>query len=105
MTTHTTAGNHPTVPVAPPPDRLTRTATGEGPAYWFFDSLAVVRTPAAETSPTIIEVTVAPGGGAPLHVHADLDDSFYLLDGQQPVVGAPMSGEEAQQIARAASSG
>ena len=27
-------------------------------------------------------MTVAPGGGAPLHVHADLDDSFYLLDGQ-----------------------
>ena len=25
---------------------------------------------------------MAPGGGAPLHVHADLDDSFYLLDGQ-----------------------
>src|ERR1022692_3092986 len=145
--------------------------------------------PAAETSPAIIEVTVAPGGGAPLHVHADLDDSFSLLDGQlamrcgehtflaspgdyvvlpsgvphtfrvvgsqparmlqvhqddsflrfiravgvpatartvpattqlsiafedmpriaaetgQPVVGPPMSGEEAQQIARAASSG
>ena len=30
----------------------------------------------------IIEATVAPGGGAPLHVHADLDDSFYLVSGR-----------------------
>lgn len=64
------------------PDRLTHTAAGEGPAYWFFDSLAVLRTPVTGTSPAVIEMTVAPGGGAPLHVHPDLDDSFYLLDGQ-----------------------
>ncbi len=29
----------------------------------------------------IIEATVAAGGGARLHVHADLDDSFYLVSG------------------------
>jgi len=63
-------------------DRLTRTAAGEGPAYWFFDALAVVRTPGADASPIVIEMTVSAGGGAPLHVHPDLDDSFYLLDGQ-----------------------
>jgi len=63
-------------------DRLTRTASGEGPAYWFFDALAVVRNPLADASATIIEMTVSPGGGAPLHVHPDLDDNFYLLDGQ-----------------------
>ena len=32
--------------------------------------------------PVIIEATVAPGGGAPLHVHDDLDDSFYLVSGR-----------------------
>lgn len=64
------------------PDVLTCTASGEGPAYWFFDSVAVLRTPREGTTPTIIEMTVGAGGGAPLHVHPDLDDSFYLLGGQ-----------------------
>ncbi len=32
--------------------------------------------------PIVIEATVAPGGGAPLHVHDDLDDSFYLVSGR-----------------------
>jgi Cupin domain len=32
--------------------------------------------------PIVIEATVAPGGGAPLHVHHDLDDSFYLVSGR-----------------------
>lgn len=81
MTTRATPGNHQMTATGPQPERLSRTSAGEGPAYWFFDSLAVVRTPAG-VSPTIIEMTVAPGGGAPLHVHPDLDDSFYLLDGQ-----------------------
>jgi hypothetical protein len=34
---------------------------------------------------------VAPGGGAPLHVHDDLDDSFYLVSGRL----AMRCGEEA----------
>jgi mannose-6-phosphate isomerase-like protein (cupin superfamily) len=59
---------------------LSRTAAGEGPAYWFFDALAIIRTPET-VLPVVIEVTVPPGGGAPLHVHADLDDSFYLASG------------------------
>jgi len=59
--------------------RRTTTATGE--AYWFFDSLMVIRAD-QPGQPVIIEATVAPGGGAPLHVHADLDDSFYLVSGQ-----------------------
>jgi mannose-6-phosphate isomerase-like protein (cupin superfamily) len=63
------------------PRRLVATATGEGPAYWFFDCLAIVRT--SETSlPIIIEMTVPSGGGAPLHVHENLDDSFYLATGR-----------------------
>lgn len=30
-------------------------------------------------------MTVPSGGGAPLHVHSDLDDSFYLLSGRVAV--------------------
>ncbi len=82
MTTHAAPGTGQAEPAEHPPAHLTHTAAGEGPAYWFFDSLAVLRTPAADSSPAIIEMTVSPDGGAPLHVHPDLDDSFYLLDGQ-----------------------
>ena len=57
------------------------TAAGAGEAYWFFDSLMVIQSD-QPGQPVIIEATVAPGGGAPLHVHADLDDSFYLVAGR-----------------------
>ena len=55
-------------------------AAGTGEAYWFFDSLMVIQAD-QPGQPVIIEATVAPGGGAPLHVHHDLDDSFYLVSG------------------------
>ncbi len=57
------------------------TTAGAGEAYWFFDSLMVIRAD-QPGQPVIIEATVAPGGGAPLHAHADLDDSFYLVSGR-----------------------
>ena len=69
----------------------TQTATGQpharytaaeaGEAYWFFDSLMVIQSD-QPGQPVINEATVAPGGGAPLHVHEDLDDSFYLVSGR-----------------------
>ena len=68
-------------PAAATPPGARRTAAGEGDAYWFFDSLMVVRAN-QPGQPVIIEATVAPGGGAPLHVHTDLDDSFYLVSGR-----------------------
>jgi mannose-6-phosphate isomerase-like protein (cupin superfamily)/catechol 2,3-dioxygenase-like lactoylglutathione lyase family enzyme len=56
---------------------------GEGKAWWFLETLALVRTPAgAPRVPTVIELTVPPGGSPPLHVHDHLDDSFLLLDGR-----------------------
>jgi len=70
---------------APPPTRAARTAAGQGQAWWFFDSLMVARADGTGAGPVIIEATVAPGGGAPLHVHADLDDSFYLVSGRLAV--------------------
>ena len=65
--------------VAQPAARHTTKGTGD--AYWFFDSLMVIRSD-QPGQPVIIEATVAPGGGAPLHVHDDLDDSFYLVSGR-----------------------
>ena len=64
--------------------RAARTATGEGPAYWFFGALAVIRSPEGAL-PIVIEMTVPPGGHTPLHVHTNLDDSYYLLSGRMAV--------------------
>lgn len=64
--------------------RATKTATGEGPTYWFFGALAVIRSPEG-ARPIVIEMTVPPGGHTPLHVHTNLDDSFYLLSGRMAV--------------------
>jgi mannose-6-phosphate isomerase-like protein (cupin superfamily) len=52
-------------------------------AWWFLGTLAVLRNPrGAPTCPTIIELTVPPGGSPPRHIHESLDDNFLLLDGQ-----------------------
>lgn len=75
---------------APARGVLRQMAAGEGDAYWFFDSLMVVRAH-EPGQPIVIEATVAPGGGAPLHVHQDLDDTFYLVSGRL----AMRCGEEA----------
>jgi len=56
-------------------------AAGTGEGWWFFDSLMVIQAD-QPGQPVIVEATVAPGGGAPLHVHDDLDDSFYLVSGR-----------------------
>jgi mannose-6-phosphate isomerase-like protein (cupin superfamily) len=61
--------------------RAATTAAGEGPAYWFYGDLAIVRSPEGAL-PIIIEHHVGPGAAAPLHVHHDVDDSFYLLSGK-----------------------
>ena len=61
--------------------RAAWTADGEGEAYWFYGDSAVLRSPEGAL-PVIIEHHVGPGAAAPLHVHHDVDDSFYLLRGQ-----------------------
>jgi quercetin dioxygenase-like cupin family protein len=61
--------------------RAATTADGEGEAYWFYGDKAVLRSPEVAL-PVIIEHHVGPGAAAPLHVHHDVDDSFYLLSGQ-----------------------
>jgi mannose-6-phosphate isomerase-like protein (cupin superfamily) len=61
--------------------RVAKTAAGQGDAYWFFGSRTVIRSPEG-ARPVIIETELAPGGHAPLHVHHDIDDSFYLLSGR-----------------------
>jgi quercetin dioxygenase-like cupin family protein len=56
----------------------------EGEARWWFGSLAVIKTTAAETGGqmTIVEVTEHPGAEAPLHVHHRDDEGFWVLQGE-----------------------
>ena len=58
-----------------------RTGPGEGDAYWFFGGRTVIRSPEGAL-PVVIEMELGPGGHAPLHVHHEIDDSFYLLSGR-----------------------
>jgi quercetin dioxygenase-like cupin family protein/catechol 2,3-dioxygenase-like lactoylglutathione lyase family enzyme len=52
-------------------------------AWWFLGTLAIVRNPpGAPRTPAVVELVVPPGGSPPRHVHASLDDSFLLLDGE-----------------------
>jgi len=64
-----------------PARRAAKTAPGEGEKYWFFGGRTVIRSPEG-ARPVIIEMELAPGGHAPLHVHTEIDDSFYLLSGR-----------------------
>ena len=61
--------------------RAAKTAPGQGEKYWFFGGRTVIRSPEG-ARPVIIEMELGPGGHAPLHVHHDIDDSFYLLAGR-----------------------
>ena len=69
---------------ATPQRHFAKTGPGEGPAYWFFGALAVIRSPEGAL-PIVIEMAVPPGGHTPLHVHTRLDDSFYLLSGRMAI--------------------
>jgi quercetin dioxygenase-like cupin family protein len=55
----------------------------EGEARWWFGSLVVIKTEAADTGGqmTIVEVTEHPGYEAPLHVHHRDDEGFWILEG------------------------
>ncbi len=56
---------------------------GTGPLYWGAGDKVTFLVTGAESGGScfIIEVTVPPGGGPPLHIHHFEDESFYLLQG------------------------
>jgi mannose-6-phosphate isomerase-like protein (cupin superfamily) len=59
----------------------------KGEARWWFGTLAVIKTTAAETGGqvTIIDVTNPPGWEAPLHVHHRDDEGFWILEGSATI--------------------
>jgi len=54
-------------------------------AWWFLDTLVVEHRCAPEMGTVVLEMTLPVGSSAPLHVHDDLDDTWYILDGEMVV--------------------
>lgn len=59
------------------------TVSGTGKAWWFLGGLAILRNPdSAPRTPVLIEMRFPQGGASPLHAHAEIDDTFYILEGE-----------------------
>jgi len=54
----------------------------QGLAWWFLDTLVVEHRCAPEMDTVVLEMTLPVGSAPPLHVHDDLDDTWYILEGQ-----------------------
>ncbi|HEV2769875.1 MAG TPA: quercetin 2,3-dioxygenase [Solirubrobacteraceae bacterium] len=61
----------------------TSTSTNVGEARWWLGGLAVIKATAASTGGqlAIIDVTEPAGMEAPLHVHHNEDEGFFVLEG------------------------
>jgi mannose-6-phosphate isomerase-like protein (cupin superfamily) len=64
-----------------------QTPTARGEARWFFGGLLTVKAGAADTGGqyTLLEIALPPGLAAPLHVHHDEDEGFYVLEGSATI--------------------
>jgi mannose-6-phosphate isomerase-like protein (cupin superfamily) len=54
-------------------------------AWWFLDTLVVEHRCAPGMHTVVLEMTLPVGAAPPLHVHDDLDDTWYILDGEMVV--------------------
>jgi mannose-6-phosphate isomerase-like protein (cupin superfamily) len=54
-------------------------------AWWFLDTLVVEHRCAAGMSSVVLEMTLPVGHAQALHVHDDLDDTWYVLEGRLAV--------------------
>ena len=57
----------------------------QGPVWWFLDTLVVEHRCAPEMNTVVLEMTLPVGAAPPLHVHDNLDDTWYILEGQMVV--------------------
>lgn len=57
----------------------------QAPAWWFLDTLVVEHRCAPGMGTVVLEMTLPVGAAPPLHVHDDLDDTWYILEGQMVV--------------------
>ena len=57
----------------------------QGLMWWFLDTLVVEHRCAPEMNTVVLEMTLPVGAAPPLHVHDNLDDTWYILEGQMVV--------------------
>jgi len=57
----------------------------DAPAWWFLDTLVVEHRSAPGMGTVVLEMTLPVGSAPPLHVHDDLDDTWYILEGEMIV--------------------
>src|SRR5579859_519793 len=57
----------------------------DAPTWWFLDTLVVEHRRPSEMESVVLEMTLPLGSAPPLHVHDDLDDTWYILEGQMVV--------------------
>lgn len=57
---------------------------GHGPTTWFDGNVYTVKASAESTNGamSVLESSILPGSGPPLHVHTQEDEAFYVLSGQ-----------------------
>jgi mannose-6-phosphate isomerase-like protein (cupin superfamily) len=59
--------------------------SADAPAWWFLDTLVVEHRRATGMETVVLEMTLPVGSAPPLHVHDDLDDTWYILEGEMVV--------------------
>jgi mannose-6-phosphate isomerase-like protein (cupin superfamily) len=53
----------------------------DAPAWWFLDTLVVEHRWPAPNGAVVLEMTLPPGSAPPVHVHAELDDTWFVVEG------------------------
>ncbi len=75
----------PRAPRSPKPRFL---AQGEGKAIWFLGTLVTVKASGEDLGGalSLVEMLHRPGFATPMHVHADADELFYILEGEETII-------------------
>ena len=60
-------------------------ANEQAQTWWFLDTLVVEHRCAPGMDTVVLEMTMPVGAAPPLHVHDDLDDTWYILQGRMVV--------------------
>jgi mannose-6-phosphate isomerase-like protein (cupin superfamily) len=60
-------------------------ASDQAQAWWFLDTLVIEHRCAPDMETVVLEMTLPVGSAPPLHVHDDLDDTWYILEGEMVV--------------------
>lgn len=60
-------------------------ASEQTQAWWFLDLLVIEHRCASDMKTVVMEMTLPVGSSAPLHVHEDLDDTWYILEGEMVI--------------------